>query len=103
MTRPARIALGLWLVLAGVIFSVTFDWQTRMSNHAFVRSQLARQRQGLPVATINDGFRPLVGAAARQSAVWFVLISVGGASATQLAARSALSERERFRSRESKG
>ncbi len=39
----------------------------------------SRQRQGLPTLTINDGFRPMVRAAARRSAVWLVVIAAGAA------------------------
>jgi len=100
--RPARWALGLWLALAVVVFNVTFDWQVRSANHAFVRSQLARQQQGQPTLTLNDGFRPMVGSAARRSAVWLVLIAAAGTGATLISARGeAVSERAR--SRESKG
>lgn len=78
MTRP-RLAMALWFLLAIVVFSVTFDWNTRMANRAFVSTQLARQRQGLPVQTINDGFRPMVRAAALDASKWLVLIAVTGA------------------------
>ena len=37
-----RWAMGLWLLLAIVVFNVRFDWQTRMAGHAFVRSQIVR-------------------------------------------------------------
>ena len=83
-----KLALGLWLVLAVVVFNVTFDWQVRVANYAFVRSQLAQYRKGLPVPTINDGFRPQVRAAAGRSAVWLVLISISGAAFTAAASRS---------------
>jgi hypothetical protein len=78
----ARIAIGLWILLAIVVFSVTFDWETRVSAHTFVREQLARQEQGQPPVSINDGFRPMVWAAARHSAVWFVAIALAGTAAT---------------------
>lgn len=77
---PVTLALGLWLVLAVVVFNVTFDWQVRVANYAFVRSQLAQYRKGLPVPTINEGFRPQVRAAAGRAAVWLVLISTTGAA-----------------------
>ena len=88
LPRSARWALGLWLLLALVVFSVRFDWQTRMAGHAFVRSQIVRHEQGLPTLSINDGFRPMVRAAARQSALWLVAIAAAGAAATALAARA---------------
>ena len=86
---PARWALGLWLVLAVVVFNVTFDWHVRVANYAFVRSQLTQYRQGLPVPTINDGFRPQVRAAAGRAALWLVLISTSGIALTFAAARTA--------------
>lgn len=90
--RPARrvkVAYGLWLLLAIVIFNVRFDWQSRMAGHAFVHAQLTRQQQGLPPISINDGFRPMIRDAARDAAVWFVVIAVFGAASTTAAARAA--------------
>ena len=88
MRHPVRVALGLWLLLAIVVFNVRFDWQTRMANHAFVRSQIARHAKGLPTLSINDGFRPMVRDAARQSTVWLAAIAATGAAATVIAARA---------------
>jgi hypothetical protein len=88
MRNSITMAVGLWLLLAIVVFNVRFDWQVRMAGHAFVRSQIARHAQGLPTLSINDGFRPMVRAAARQSAMWFVLIAAAGAAATMAARRS---------------
>jgi hypothetical protein len=104
MKAPARLAVVLWAVLAVAVFSVTFDWQTRVAAWQFMGQQAERRAQGLPLDTIENGFRPKVRSAARQSSVWLLLILTGGGAATLLLARSAtLSERERFRSRESKG
>ena len=80
-------AMALWFLLAIVVFNVTFDWNTRMAGHAFVRSQLARQRQGQPLQTINDGFRPMVRQAAVTSGMWLVLIAGAGAALTLGAAK----------------
>jgi hypothetical protein len=82
------MALGLWLLFAIVVFNVRFDWQSRMAGHAFVRSQLLRQQQGLPPISINDGFRPMVRDAAREAAVWLVVIAAFGAASTAAAARA---------------
>jgi len=87
MTRPVKLALGLWLVLALVVFNVTFDWQARLAGFAFIQSQHALRAQGQPVATIEDGFRPLVRDAAGRSSIWLLLILAGGTGATALAAR----------------
>jgi hypothetical protein len=81
------MALSLWLVFAVVVFNVRFDWQTRMAGHAFVQSQLMRQEQGLPPISINDGFRPMVRDAAREAAVWLVVIAAFGAASTAAASR----------------
>lgn len=87
MNRSVRLAVGLWCLLAVVVFSVTFDWETRAAGHAFVASQVARQQAGLPTISINDGFRPMVRAAARHSAVWLVGIATVGIAATTVAGK----------------
>jgi hypothetical protein len=88
MTQPrVKMALGLWLLLAIVVFNVRFDWQVRRANYAFVGSQIARHQQGLPTLSINEGFRPLVGTAAREAAWWLVLIAAAGTAAIAAASR----------------
>lgn len=79
--------MGLWLLLAVVVFNVKFDWDVRAANHAFVRSQIVRHQQGLPTLTINDGFRPMVRDAARRAAVWPAVIAVAGGAAAAAARR----------------
>jgi hypothetical protein len=86
-SRSARWAMGLWIVLAVAVFSVTFDWQTRVAGHQFVQAQLLRQQQGQPTISINDGYTPMVRAAARRSAVWLVAIAVVGSAAVMAAGR----------------
>jgi hypothetical protein len=85
--RRARIAIGLWLLLAMIVFNVRFDWQTRVAGHVFVQSQLARQHQGQPAISINDGFRPMVRDAAVEAALWFAIIAAFGAVSIVTAAR----------------
>ena len=87
MNRSVRLAIGLWSLLAVVVFNVTFDWETRMANYAFVASQLQRQERHQPPLTINDGFRPMVRAAARHSVVWLVLIAAAGTAASAAAGK----------------
>jgi hypothetical protein len=88
LTKPGKLALALFLLLAIVVFNVTFDWQTRMAGHAFVGDQLARQRHGQPLQTINDGFRPMVRQAAVDASLWLVLIAGAGTALTLAADRS---------------
>jgi hypothetical protein len=87
MKAPARLALLLWAVLAVAVFSVTFDWQTRVAAWQFMGQQIERRAQGLPLDTIESGFRPRVRSAARQSAVWPLLILTGGTGAVLIASR----------------
>lgn len=74
--------MGLWFLLAIIVFNVRFDWQVRMAGHAFVRSQIAKRQQGLPLPTLNDGFRPMVRDAAVEAGQWLVLIAGTGAALT---------------------
>lgn len=87
LPSSARWAMGLWIVLAIAVFSVSFDWQTRLAGHEFVQAQLLRQQQGQPTVSISDGFKPTVAAAARQSAVWLVVIAAVGNAAVMAASQ----------------
>ena len=87
MRLPVKVALALWAVLAIAVFSVTFDWQTRQAAWQFMAEQAERRTQGRQLATIEEGFRPMMQAAARQSATWLLLILAGGTVAILIAAR----------------
>lgn len=87
MRGEAKLALALWAVLAIAVFSVTFDWQTRQSAWQFMGQQHERRAQGRQLATIEEEFRPMMQAAARQSARWLLLILAGGMGAVLIAAR----------------
>jgi hypothetical protein len=87
MRGEVKLALALWAVLAIAVFSVTFDWQTRQAAWQFMGQQFERRAQGRQLATIEEGFRPMMQAAARQSATWLLLILAGGTGATLIAAR----------------
>ena len=88
MSKSAKWSAALWLLLAIVVFNVRFDWESRAAGYAFVTSQVARQQAGQPTISINDGFRPMVRAAARHSAVWLVGIAVFGIAATTVAGKA---------------
>ena len=87
MTRPVRLALGLWLLFAAATYSVTSDRQTKAAGRAFMHEQLSRYQRGERIVTINQGFRPTVRAIAVRSGVWFLVIAGTGAAATAWAAR----------------
>ena len=82
-----KLSFGLWLVLAFVVFTVRFDWQTKVVAQQFAAEQLARYQQGQPVVSINDGFRPRVHAEAKQARAWSGLILAVGTAATAFASR----------------
>ena len=77
-----RWSMALWILLAIIVFNVRFDWNTRMAGHAFVRSQIVKRQQGLPVQTINDGFRPMVRQSAAEAGIWMAGIAAAGAVLT---------------------
>ena len=87
MISPAKVALALWIVFALAVFSVTFDHQTRMAGFDFIAAQAERQSQGVPLDTIENGFRPLVRSAALRSAAWPALILAAGLGGIWLASR----------------
>ena len=87
MRSSATLALVLWTVFALAVFSVTFDWQTRVAGWRFVAQQFERRAEGRPLETIESGFRPMVRAAALQSSVWLVAILGAGTIAVLVAAR----------------
>ena len=87
MTKQVRWALGLWLVLAVVVFNVVFDWQTRLAGFKFAGAQVGRHATGQPLPTINEGFTPMVRAAAVRSSGWFGLILGTGVIAIAAASR----------------
>ena len=83
----ALVALALWAVFAAFVFSVIFDFHTRVAAIDFMAAQYQRRISGAPLETIEHGFRPLVRHAARQAAPWPLLIFAIGAGATVLAER----------------
>lgn len=88
MTTGARLAVALWAVFAFAVFNVTFDWQTRVAGLEFAAGQLRRHAAGAPVATINEGLRPMVRAAAVRSSGWLALILGTGVIATIVVTRT---------------
>jgi hypothetical protein len=87
MRRAAIVALALWAVFATLVFSVIFDFHTRVAANDFMAAQYQRRITGVPLETIDHGFRPLVRRAARQAAPWPIVILVVAAGATLAAER----------------
>ena len=87
MISPAKLALALWIVLALAVFSVMFDYQTRIAGFDFIAAQAQRRMQGVPLETIENGFRPMVRSAALRSAAWPAVILSAGLGAVWVASR----------------
>ena len=85
----ALLALALWAVFAALVFSVIFDFHTRVAAADFMAAQYHRRISGVPLETIEHGFRPLVRQAARQAAPWPIMIFAIGTAAVLLAGRRA--------------
>ena len=87
MSRAKTTALTLWAVFAALVFSVIFDFHTRVAAVNFMAAQFQRRQQGAPLETIEHGFRPLVREAAQRAAIWPLLILALGTGATLAAER----------------
>lgn len=85
----ASVCMALWAILALAVFADVFDWKTRQAGFAFVHAQVARRQQGLPLDTIDNGFRPLVRVAAIDAAAWAVPILFAGIGGTLVVSRRA--------------
>lgn len=89
MTRAVRCTLGLWFAFAVIGWNVSYDHQVEVSARAFAQIQTLRRLQGLPVVTINEGFRPMVELAALRSTLWCGLVLGTGVAAVSWASRRA--------------
>jgi uncharacterized membrane protein len=87
MTQDRWAAL-LWGLFALTVFAVVFDWGTRMAGYQFVFDQQARAARGLPLETIEAGFRPLVHAAAERASLWMLVILGIGTGGLAVIART---------------
>lgn len=85
--RRTVLALALWAAFAVLVFSVIVDVHTRVAATEFMTAQFERRRQGAPLHTIEQGFRPLVRQAAWRAAPWPLLILAIGTGATLAAER----------------
>ena len=91
--RAVRLAVGLWLALAVIVFQVMFDGETRMAAFRFSEAQLQAFERGQPVMTIEKGFRPQVRAAAVRAGLVATGIAAFGCAAVAWAARATSRDR----------
>ena len=86
--RAVRLAIGLWLALAVIVFQVMFDGETRMAAFRSAEAQLEAFERGQPVVTIEKGFRPQVRAAAARAGLVAAGIAALGCAAVAWGARA---------------
>jgi hypothetical protein len=83
-----RWAAVVWAVFALTVGAVVCDWGTRMAGYEFVLDQQMRAARGLPLDTIDHGFRPLVAAAGQRASLWMLLVLGIGAGSLALITRT---------------
>jgi hypothetical protein len=85
--RARRLALGLWLALAFLVWNARFDYGIRMASSSYIyREQLHLEGRG-PAVTIAGIMRPAPAAAARSATLWCVSFALPGLLALAWAAR----------------
>jgi len=82
------MAVGLWLVLALVVWQMIFDDYTKMAAYRFATTQMQAHAQGQPVTSMAGGFRPMVTAAAWRAGAWAAGVALSGMMAVWWADRA---------------
>jgi hypothetical protein len=85
--RQLRWALGLWLLLAFVLWNARFDHGIRVASSSYIyREQLHLEGRG-PAVTIAEVMRPAPAAAARSATLWSLSFALPGLLVLAWAAR----------------
>jgi hypothetical protein len=86
--RPSlRLAVGLWLALAFLVWNARFDYGIRMASSRYIyREQLHLEGRG-PAVTIAEVMRPAPAAAAQSATLWSLAFALPGLAALAWAAR----------------
>jgi len=56
--RRARIAVGLWIAWAVVVWNVVFDHAIEIAGRAYLHTAAVAAQSGAPYARIEDAMRP---------------------------------------------
>src|SRR5438045_1056110 len=57
-TRTARLALGLWIIWAVIVWNVVFDHVIVVAGREYVRAAVVAATNGSPYAREDDWMRP---------------------------------------------
>ncbi|MEP7307156.1 MAG: hypothetical protein ABJA98_16715 [Acidobacteriota bacterium] len=74
-----RVAVGLWIVWAVVVWNVVFDHTIEIAGRAYLRAAAMAAQAGGPYARIDDWMRP-----AAASGLWIATASAAGILAVGL-------------------
>ena len=70
-----------------VTWNVVFDRAVAVAGSEFAREQVLRYQQGQPVRSIDDAFRPRIGAAALTATGWAAAVVAAGVVVMSLSRR----------------
>ena len=84
---PRRSDRIWWAILVFVTWNVVFDRAVAVAGSDFAREQVLRYQQGQPVRSIDDAFRPRVGAAALTASGWAAAVLATGVVVMSLSRR----------------
>jgi len=86
-TRTARLALGLWIIWAVIVWNVVFDHVIVVAGREYVRAAVVATTHGSPYAREDDWMRPALPRAFWSATAAAAAILVVGVLALQLAIR----------------
>jgi hypothetical protein len=78
LTRTRLLALGLWLVLAIVVWNSIFDEAVNEAAHRYIEAATEAARAGQPLVSMDAIMRPAIAHGAWTATAWGVLtLAVG--------------------------
>jgi hypothetical protein len=76
--RPARIAVGLWIILAVVVGNGLYDLRITLGVRDYLIDQALYEAGRGPAVTMSDAMRDTVRDAAMVATLWAAIILGGG-------------------------
>jgi hypothetical protein len=87
--RSQRIAVGLWIMLAVVVWNGLYDLRITLGVRDYLIDQALHESGRGPVVTISDAMRDTVRDAAMVATLWAAIILGGGLWTIRALTRSA--------------
>ncbi len=84
--RARRVAVGLWIAFAVILWNVVFDHQVETAAKLYVYRQGLHEEGGGPLVTIDEVMRPAVAGGVLRASEWSLLamgIGLAGVAATK--------------------